>query len=85
MNKKDSGLYDKRGVPIQGGSTIKVKLADNKYHFFDVLWCTGAFKIMETKSMFDGAKDGWLHELAGTCLCFEKKPKLSNVLVVKHD
>ena len=35
------------------------------------MWCNGAFKYMECKSMFDlEVGDGYLHEFKQVCDCF---------------
>ena len=57
-------MKDKNGKTIKAGDTICYK-----GHYFDVVKYKGFFgekgrlKIMERKSMFEGATDGWLDEL----------------------
>jgi len=42
-------------------------------HTFDVVYCNGAFKLMETKSFLKGAVDIWLHDVIGVgCMCGKK-------------
>ena len=59
-------MKDKNGKIIKAGDIISYK-----GHYFDVVKYVGFFgkkgklKIMERKSMFEGATDGWLDELKG--------------------
>ena len=59
-------MRDKNGRIIKAGDTISYKK-----HYFDVvkyngiLGEKGKLKIMERKSMFEGAVDGWLDDLRG--------------------
>lgn len=60
-------MKDKTGKIIRAGDVISYK-----EHYFDVIKYNGILvhkkgklKLLEKKSMFDGACDGWLEELKG--------------------
>lgn len=68
---QSTGLKDKLGKEIFCGDKITYK-----EKIFEVKWCNGAFKLMEMVSMFEGAVDGWLHELFTVCDCDCQHPHL---------
>ena len=65
---RKAGIKDKNGKEICTGQGVRWK-----GHWFDVVFCNGAFKLMECKSMLDGACDFWLHNIVGVyCRCGKK-------------
>jgi len=59
-----TGLHSKSGVEIYEGDIIQYQ-----DRTFEVLWCNGGFKIMEMKPGYEGAVDGWIHEIIEGCHC----------------
>lgn len=77
--RKTTRLYDKKGVMICEGDTIKYKDI-----LFRVEFCNGAFKCMEKTSMFNLTHgDFWLHEIFDSCNCNKKCPKCPELEVMK--
>jgi len=68
MAKKTANIKDKNNKEIGENQVVIYR-----GHRFDVVFCNGAFKLMECKSMLDGACDFWLHNIVGVyCRCGKK-------------
>ena len=77
-----TGILDKNNKEIEFGDVIKVQFHTGAREM-QVWWCNGAFKLMETKSMLEGAADGWLHEIISMCQCSHRMPQ-PNIEIIAH-